>query len=187
MKIPNHRSNQLQFDRCKKVILAVSRGDGIMTDSKRRYIIATVGSLCILLLSACTSNNVSADNTENKNISENGKNISETIVENVTSNDKQECDLLYRQYKIGSHMGTGNVIISKETIEEVANNPEAIIIFYNDRILKTMPYEGEELLFHLEKAGWYCFAILEGNQMVDISGKVSSFENIENSHIIPLN
>lgn len=171
----------------QKAILAVRKGDGIMADSKRIYMISIVGSLCILLLSACTSNNVSADNARKENISENEKNIPKTIKENGTSNNKKECDLLYRQYQIGSHMETGNVIISKEVIEEVAANPEAVIIFYNDQILKTIPYEGEELLFHLEKAGWYCFAVLEENQMVDISGKASSFENIEDSHIIPLN
>ena len=158
-----------------------------MIDSKRRYILATVGCLCSLVLSACTLNNVSADNTGNKNISKNEKNISENTVENVFSNDKQECDLLYRQYKIGAQMESGDVIISEETMEEMADNPDAIIIFYNDQILKTIPYEGEGLSFHLEKSGWYCFAVLERNQMIDISEKVTSFESVENSHIMPLN
>lgn len=151
-----------------------------------RYSLALLVVISILGLSACTSKNVSADNIENSVNSKIEKKTQENSNEKH-ENSNQEIVLLYREYQIGSHMEAGDIMISKEVIEETTDNPEAIIIFYNDTILKTIPYEGEELSFHLEKAGWYCFAVLEENQMIDISEKVTSFESVENSHIMPLN
>lgn len=102
-----------------------------MTGSKcRGYSLAAIVGLCMVMLSACTSNTLSADYT-----------------------------------KIGSQMERDSIVIPKEIIEKSAEKPEAIIVFYNDQILKIISYEGADLLFHIKEPGWYCFAILEANQI----------------------
>lgn len=153
----------------------------------RRYVLGTIIGLGMVILSACTSNTLSADNTSNYDISKKEKSLREISAESDSSKNSLECDLLYREYQIGSQMESGSVVIPEEVIEESAEKPEAIIVFYNDQILNSIPYEGADLSFCLDKAGWYCFAILEGNQMIDISDKASYFVSTEDSLIMPLN
>lgn len=107
--------------------------------------------------------------------------------ENVTDNeDSQTSDLLYRQYNIGANIGAGSVIISKEHVNESSENPEAIIIFYNDEIIESIPYEKEDLTLNLDKSGWYGFFVLDGKKMVDISEKVCEFKSANDSIVAPL-
>lgn len=108
--------------------------------------------------------------------------------ENKTDGEEsQTSDLLYREYNIGANMASGNVFISKEHINESSENPEAIIVFYNDEIIESIPYEKEDLTLNLDKSGWYGFFVLDGKEMVDISENVSELKNADDSIVTPLN
>lgn len=101
--------------------------------------------------------------------------------------NSQTSDILYREYNIGTNMASGTVFIAKEHINESSENPEAIIVFYNDEILELIPYEQEDLTFNLNKSGWYGFFVLDRKEMIDISEKVSEFKNADDSIVTPLN
>lgn len=158
-----------------------------MFRSKIRYLMVTVGSAAIICLIGCSAENTLAHSTKDKN-EINTESESNTL-ENESVNKEHEnqiSDLLYREYKIGSQKEAGSVLIPKAVVEENAENPEAIIIFYNDQILETVPYEKEDLTIDLAQSGWYCFCVLDGKNMEDISEKISDFESIENDIVTPL-
>lgn len=151
---------------------------------KRCSVFLLVSILSFNLI-GCVKNNETLPKSDlNNNV------VSEEIStqeENKTDvEDSQTSDLLYREYNIGANMASGTVFISKEHINESTENPEAIIVFYNDEILESIPYEQENLTFNLDKSGWYGFFVLDGKEMVDISEKVSDFKNADDSIVTPL-
>lgn len=156
---------------------------------KIRYLLAAVGSAIIICLAGCSAKNALAHSTKDKN-EINTESVSSISIEDESADKKQENqvdDLLYREYQIGSQRAAGSVFIPKDVVEENSENPEAVIIFYNDQILEIVPYEKEDLTVDLARSGWYCFCVLEGKNMEDISEKISDFKGIENNIFTPLN
>ncbi len=90
------------------------------------------------------------------------------------------------EYEIDSQMEVGKVIISKDTIKQNSEDPEEIVIYYNDQILERIPIQPEEMRIQIEKSGWYAFFIVEDEQMIDISTQVFSYEEVEDNLLKPL-
>lgn len=100
---------------------------------------------------------------------------------------KDSSDLLYREYQIGANMGEGKVICFKEIITDNTENPQAIVVFYNDSVKDVLPYEGKDVEYEIKKAGTYAFFVLEEDKsLVDISGKISDFIDADESEFLPL-
>lgn len=151
---------------------------------KKLSVFLLLSILSFNLIGCAKNNDTTPQSDSNKDV------VNEEISnqnENVTDKeDSDTSDLLYREYNIGANMASGTVFISKEHINESTENPEAIIVFYNDEILESIPYEKEDLTFNLDKSGWYGFFVLDGKEMVDISEKVSDYKNADDSLVTPL-
>jgi uncharacterized membrane protein len=151
---------------------------------KKLSVFLLVSIMSFNLIGCVNNNDTSSQPDSNKDVvKEDVSNQTENVTDKEDSNTS---DLLYREYNIGANMASGTVFISKEHINESSENPEAIVVFYNDEILESTPYEQEDLTFNLDKSGWYGFFVLDGKEMVDISGMVSELKSADDSIVTPL-
>lgn len=157
----------------------------------RRIILLAMGVIFILGLYGCSTQNMSADpetkkQEEDTSLSKNIKNQPSDVEE---KNQKDHInDLLFRKYNIGYSMPEGNIIIKKDEVLKITSNQEAVIVvFYNDQILETLQFEGEDLSYEIEKGGHYCFFVLNSDKtLTDISDAVAVYKDIEDSIVTPL-
>lgn len=136
-------------------------------------------------LTGCNNNGLKSS----QNVSKHSTELSDKqddVMNNLNATEGS-ADLLYREYQIGANMGEGKVICFKEIITDNAENPQAIVVFYNDSVKDVLPYKGNDLEYEIEKAGTYAFFVLEEDKsLVDISGKISDFIDTDESELLPL-
>ena len=147
--------------------------------SRNWYIL--LGLLLSIFVSACsipqkdTLENQDMENEIQTNVSKKDAEI--TFVEKEENSDSQSDDaptnhLVYREYEIGTEHSSGDVIgIDTKKLLKVVSNPVVIVVFYNDEILREIPWvkgteepenetSGETLNYFeitLEKTGHYGF------------------------------
>lgn len=136
-------------------------------------------------LTGCNNNGLKSS----QNVSKHSTELSDKqddVMNNLNATEGS-ADLLYREYQIGANMGEGKVICFKEIITDNAENPQAIVVFYNDSVKDVLPYKGNDLEYEIEKAGTYAFFVIEADKsLVDISGKISDFIDVDERELLPL-
>ena len=82
-------------------------------------------------------------------------------------------DLLYREYSMGEHFNAGEIMISKELLLSLFEEPKQVVIYCNDKIVQTINYNNEDIRYELTSDGIYGFLLVdETGESLDITAHV---------------
>lgn len=94
-------------------------------------------------------------------------------------------DLVYKEYSLGEKFDAGEVLISKELLLSITENPESIVVYFNDEMFETFNYNDNDISVDIEKEGTYCFVIIDTNgETTDITSKIQGTSYLESKNIV---
>lgn len=132
---------------------------------KNRFFIVAV--LTMLCMNGCQSE-------EKKEAIYNSADAIESSEWNTNSvNTVFSDDLVYKEYSLGEKFDAGEVLISKELLLSITENPESIVVYFNDKMFETFNYNDNDISVDIEKEGTYSFVIIDTNgETTDITSKI---------------
>jgi len=80
--------------------------------------------------------------------------------------------LVYREYEIGTEYSVGDtVFLDKEKLLQEIQNPTMFVVFYNDEILREIPFDDVSSEMVLERTGYYGFYVRDEEGTLQNVGK----------------
>lgn len=97
-------------------------------------------------------------------------------------------NLLYKEYKMGFSMGEEVVRFDNVTLKNTFPDATKIVVFFNDKVLKTICIEDKEIKIELGEWGNYGFyACDEEENLFDISKyMLTEGKKVDENGVIPL-
>lgn len=121
-----------------------------------------------LVANGCRTNEIKEDKGQDfENL------IEQRQTETTASDSVDSDDLVYKQYMLGEKFHAGEVIISKEILTNATEEPENIIVYFNDEVIEKIEYKDTDVQINLVDDGIYCFMVTgKDSEKVDITSQV---------------
>lgn len=142
------------------------RTEGLETMLKKRVFILLMFTV-LLSLTGCGDKKEVPEKQQSEQVDK----VEASTVSDSSSNLTN--DLLYREYSMGEHFNAGEIVISKELLLSLIEDPKEVIIYRNDKIAQTINYNNEDIRYELTSDGVYGFLLVnETGEYLDITARV---------------